>query len=96
MRIVHQGINSRTYRTGGSTYSQKSVFATRHYSPVTVKRSRATITQARDSIVLLPPPPTQTRRIMSSNGGGAYQNQKRFFSTRYYNPIYRRTLRYYR
>ena len=94
MRINHRGINNRTYRAGAAPL-QKSVFATRYYSPMTVKRNRATITQALDSIVLLPPPPTQTRRIMSSNGGGAYQNQKRFFSTRYYNPIHRRTLKYY-
>ena len=94
MRINHRGINNRTYRSG-ATLLQKSVFATRYYSPMTVKRNRATITQARESIVLLPPPPTQTRRNVSSNGGGAYQNQKRFFSTRHYNPIHRRTLKYY-
>lgn len=95
MRINHRGIRSRTYKAG-ATASQKSVFATRHYNPVTIKRNRANVVQARESIVILPPPPTQTRRLITSNGGGAYQNQKRFFSTRYYNPIYRRTLRHYR
>ena len=91
MWINHRGINNRTYGSG-ATLLQKSVFATRYYSPITFIRNRTTITQARESIVLLPPPPTQIRRIISSNGGGAYQNQKRFFSTRYYNPIHRRTL----
>lgn len=97
MRINHRGIRSRTYKTGGSSYSQKSVFATRHYNAITFKRNRAAaITQVRDSMISIPPPPNQTRRVISSNGGGAYPNQKRYFSTRHYNPIHRRTLRHYR
>ena len=91
MRINYRGINNRTYRAG-TINTQKSVFATQYYIPMTVSHIRATITHARDSIILLPPTPT--RRIMSSNGGGAYQNQKLFFSTRHYSPIHKRALKY--
>lgn len=102
MRIYHRGVNSRI----GSTQKQKSAFATRHYNPITVRRNNAQVTQVRDS-VYKPPAVAQTRRIIHNIPiintrrimpmvSGAFQNQKRYFSTRYYNPIYRRTLRHYR